>query len=133
MSNNSNLIIVIIENNSNSSSNSNNNSNNGKSKLGFRVLGLDFNNDTIGNNGTNGNNPYITPIYYSSFHFLFHYPYTTSLYNPQYNPNGQTINKSENSSIIVSWGYIGIMEKNMETTIVHWDSSNKGENSNRGE
>ena len=22
-------------------------------------------------------NPYITPIYYSSFHFLFHYPYIT--------------------------------------------------------
>ena len=25
-------------------------------------------------------NPYITPIYYSSFHFLFHYPYITPIY-----------------------------------------------------
>ena len=29
---------------------------------------------TIYINNTYPNNPYITPIYYSSFHFLFHYP-----------------------------------------------------------
>ena len=38
-------------------------------------------------------------------------------------------NYGTTGNVIISWGYIGIMEKNMETTIVYWGSSNKSENS----
>ena len=100
------------------------------------------------------------PIYSSSFHFLFHYPYITpiylqisKIYEQRTKCSGCSMPRSCRSSLTsqssrwisfrvrtssrtslaelsyydyycyylgLYWGYIGIMVKKMETTIVYW-------------
>ena len=61
----------------------------------------------------------IEPII-SSFHFIFHYPYIT-IYIPNPTEGMQKPKSCERGlGFRVYWGYIGIMENKMETTIIHW-------------